>query len=97
MSFDLNWWNALVFCIIPVLSVVIVFFIRRKLLWIAPLVSTVLSIAVSIVASPSILSNREHRAMFFGISIPIQLVIVIILTAVAYLVAYLLKRKNAKV
>ena len=97
MTFDLNWWNASVFCIIPVLSVVIVFFIRRKLLWIAPLVSTVLSISVSIVASPSILSNREHRAMFFGISIPIQLVIVIILTAVAYLVAYLLKRKNAKV
>ena len=43
MTFDLNWWNASVFCIIPVLSVVI------------------------------------------------------ILTAVAYLVAYTLKRKNAKV
>lgn len=97
MRFDLDWWNASVFCIIPVLSVVIVFFIRRKLLWIAPLVSTILSIIVSIIASPSILSNREHRAMFFGISIPIQLVIVIILTAVAYLVAYILKRKNAKV
>jgi len=97
MRFDLNWWNASVFCIIPVLSVVIVFFIRRKLLWIAPLVSTILSIVVSIIASPSIFSNREHRAMFFGISIPIQLVIVIILTAVAYLVAYILKRKNAKV
>jgi len=97
MRFDLNWWNASVFCIIPVLSVVIVFFIRRKLLWIAPLASTILSIIVSIIASPSILSNREHRAMFFGISIPIQLVIVIILTAVAYLVAYILKRKNAKV
>ena len=96
MRFDLNWWNASVFCIIPVLSVVIVFFIKRKLLWIAPFVSTVLSVIISIVASPSILSNREHRAMFWGIVIPIQLVIVIILTVIAYLVAYILKRKKAK-
>lgn len=96
MRFDLNWWNLSVFCIIPILSVVLTFFIKRKLMWIAPFISTVLSCIISIVTSPSILSNREHRAMFFGIVIPIQLVIVIILTAIAYLMAYILKRKNAK-
>ena len=96
MRFDLNWWNTSVFCIIPILSVVIVFFIKRKLLWIAPFISTVLSVVISIIAMPSILRNGEHRAMFFGISIPIQLLIVIILTVIAYLVAYILKYKKAK-
>jgi len=96
MRFDLNWWNVSMFCIIPILSVVLVFFIKRKFLWIAPMISSALSSIVSIIAMPSILRNREHRAMFFGISIPIQLVIVIILTVIAYLVAYILKRKKAK-
>ena len=96
MRFDLNWWNVSVFCFSPILSVVLAFFIKRKLLWIAPFVSTVLSVIISIVTSSSILSNREHRAMFFGIVIPIQLAIVIILTVIAYFVAYILKRKNAK-
>jgi len=94
MGVDWNWWNASLFCIIPILSVVIVFFIKRKFLWIAPLISTVLSVVISIIAMPSMLSNREHRAMFFGIAIPIQLVIVIILTVIGYLVAYILKRRK---
>ena len=93
----MDWWNVSVFGIIPVLSVLLVFFIKRKFLWVAPLISTVVSVVISVIAMPSFLSNREARAMFFGISIPIQLVIVIILTAGAYLVAYILKRKNAKV
>ena len=96
MRVDWNWWNISLFCIIPILSVVIVFFIKRKFLWIAPLISTVVSVVISIIAMPSLLSNREHRAMFFGIVIPIQLVIVIVLTVIAYFVAYILKRKNAK-
>ena len=94
MGVDWNWWNTSLFCIIPILSVVIVFFIKRKFLWIAPLISTVLSVVISIIPMPSLLSNREHRAMFFGIAIPIQLVIVIILTVIAYLVAYILKRRK---
>lgn len=94
MGVDWNWWNASLFCIIPILSVVIVSFIKRKFLWIAPLISTVLSVVISIIPMPSLLSNREHRAMFFGIAIPIQLVIVIILTVIAYLVAYILKRRK---
>ena len=97
MRFDLNWWNILVFCIIPIFSVVIIFFMKRKLLWIAPLISTVLSIVVSMIAMPSILRNNEHRAMLFGIAIPIQLGIVIVMTVIAYLVAYMLKRKQKRI
>ena len=93
MRIDWNWWNASVFCIIPILSVITVFFLKRKLLWIAPLISTVLSIAISVMmTSTSLLTYKEHRAMFFGIVIPIQLVIVIILTVGAYLIAYIVKR-----
>ena len=90
----MDWWNVSVFGIIPVLSVLLVFFIKRKVLWVAPLISTVLSVVISVVAMPSILSNGETRAMFFGISIPMHLVIVVVLTATAYLVAYLFKRKQ---
>ena len=90
----MDWWNVSVFGIIPVLSVLLVFFIKRKFLWVAPLISTVLSVVISVIAMPSFLSNREARAMFFGISIPMHLVIVVVLTAIAYLVAYLLKRKQ---
>ena len=90
----MTWWNVSVFGIIPVLSVLLVFFIKRKFLWVAPLISTVLSVVISVIAMPSFLSNREARAMFFGISIPMHLVIVVVLTAIAYLVAYLLKRKQ---
>lgn len=97
MKFDLNWWNILVFCIIPIFSVVIIFILKRKLLWVAPLISTVLSVVVSMIAMPSILRNNEHRAMLFGIAIPIQLGIVIILTVISYLVAYILKRKQKRI
>jgi len=90
----MDWWNVSVFGIIPVLSVLLVFFIKRKFLWAAPLISTVLSVVISVIAMPSFLSNREARAIFFGISIPMHLVIVVVLTAIAYLVAYLLKRKQ---
>ena len=90
----MDWWNILIFGVIPVLSVLLVFIVKRKILWIAPLISTVFSIVVSMIAVPSLLSNNEHSAMFWGISIPIHLVIVVILTAIAYLVAYILKRKQ---
>ena len=90
----MDWWNILIFGVIPVLSVLLVFIVKRKILWIAPLISTFFSIVVSMIAMPSLLSNNEHSAMFWGISIPIHLVIVVILTAIAYLVAYILKRKQ---
>ena len=94
MRIDINWWNISLFCIIPILSVVIIFSVKRKLLWIAPLISTVLSVVISVITMPSILSYNEHRAMFFGIALPIHIVSVIVITAIAYLVAYILKQKQ---
>ena len=92
----MNWWNLLTFCVIPLLSVVAVFCVKRKFLWLAPLVSTGLTILISIGAMPTILSDTEHRSMFFGISLPLHLAVVIVLTGAAYATAYVLNRKRTR-
>ena len=90
----MDWWNILFFGIIPILTVTIAFFIKRKLLWTSPLISSALGIGVSLLKMPTIGSYSEHRAMFFILVVPGQFVIGTTLTAVAYLIGYLLKRKQ---
>ena len=90
----MDWWGFIFWGVIPVLTVVTVFFIKRKLLWISPLVSTVLAVAYSAIEMPTIISYGEHRAMFFILVMPGHIVIGIILTVIAYLVAHSLKRKQ---
>jgi hypothetical protein len=43
---------------------------------------------------PTIISYGEHRAMFFILVMPGHIVVGVILTGIAYLVAYLLKQKK---
>ena len=90
----MDWWNVSVFGVIPVSTVVCLFCFKRRHLWFAPIISTILAIAISLIAMPSILSDSAHRAMFFGISIPMHLVIVTILTAIACFVSHTLKPKQ---
>lgn len=90
----MDWWNVSVFGVIPVLTVGCLFCFKRRHLWLAPIISTILATAISFIAMPSILGGREHAAMFWGISIPAHLVIVMVLTALAYFVAYILKQKQ---
>ena len=90
----MNWWSIIFWGAIPVLTVAAVFFIKRKLLWISPLVSTALAVAYSAIEMPTIISYGEHRAMFFILVMPRHIVIGIILTVIAYLVAHSLKRKQ---
>jgi len=93
-------WNVVLFGVIPVLSVVIVFCVKRKFLWVAPLISTALYVIANIIAMPSLLSyilsvtNNEYRAMFLGIAVPMHFVIALILTIIAYIVAHILKQKQ---
>ncbi len=89
----MDWWNISVFGIIPVFTVVLIFFVKRKLLWTSPLISTIISMIISIIAVPNILSDGEYRA-HFGISILFHLAIVVLLTMIAYLVAHSIKRKQ---
>lgn len=92
----MNWWNISVFCIIPIISVIFFFLWKRKYLWMAPLISTLISIAISLLAMLSILSDAEHRNMFFGISIMLQILIAVVWTVLAYVAAYFWDRKGKK-
>ena len=92
----MDWWNVSVFGVIPVLCVWVIFCLRRKALWTAPIVSAVLTILISVIAMPSILRDREHRAMFFGISLPLHLVIAAVLTGIAYGAVYFLKKGRSQ-
>ena len=93
-----DWWNILIFGIIPVLTVAVIFIVKKKLLWIAPLISTVLAftsymIALVPITIVELFSNNEWRG-FFLLAILMQLVITVVLTVIAYFVAYILKRKQ---
>ncbi|MFR7988180.1 MAG: hypothetical protein ACLU41_07835 [Anaerotignum lactatifermentans] len=59
----------------------------------APLISTAISVVISLLAMPSILSDAEHRNMFFGISIMLHILIVVVLTVIAYAAARFLAKK----
>ena len=89
--------NVLIFGVIPVLSVAGLFFTKRKLLWAAPLISTILAFIVyAVTLEPSIVkifSNNEWRG-FLLLALLIQLGIAAILTAAGYLLAHIPKRKN---
>lgn len=89
----MNWWNLSVFLVVPVLSVVVIFCVRRRALWTAPLLSTAVSVVLSIAAMPSLFRDPEHRAMFLGIVLPMHLAVVLALTVLACVIAYLLHRR----
>ncbi len=91
----MDWWNISVFGIIPVFTVVLIFFVKRKFLWTAPLISTIISVIISIIAVPDILSESEYRPLF-GVSMLIHFAIVVLLTVVAYIVAHIIKWKQNK-
>ena len=89
--------NVLIFVVIPVISVSVLFFRKRRLLWIAPLLSIMLAFVVyAVTLEPSIIkafSNNEWRG-FLLLALLIQFSIAVLLTAVGYLLAHILKRKN---
>ena len=88
--------NALIFAVLPVLTVATIFFTKRKLLWTAPFISTILAfITYTIALEPSIikiLSNNEWRS-FLVLAMLMQLGVAAILTVIAYLVAHRLKQR----
>ena len=89
--------NVLIFGIIPVLSVAVFFFKKSKLMWAAPLMSTILAFAVyAMTLEPSIMkifSNNEWRG-FLLLALLMQFGIAAIFTVAGYLTAHILKRKN---
>ncbi len=92
----MDWWNVIIFGVIPVLTVIIIFNIKRKILWIAPLISSALAfITYTIALAPisEIFSNKEWRS-FLLLAMLMHLGIAVIHTVIAYVAAYILKRKK---
>lgn len=89
--------NILIFVVIPVIYVSVLFFRKRRLIWIAPLLSIMLAFVVyAVTLEPSIIkafSNNEWRG-FLLLALLMQFGIAVLLTAVSYLLAHILKRKN---
>ena len=89
----MDWWNVSVYGVIPVFTVVTIFFVKRKLLWLAPLISTGVSFLISVMVMPSILRVSEYRGFLLWAMI-LHSAIAILLTVIAYITAYILKRKQ---
>ena len=91
--------KVLIFGVIPILSVVILFIVNRKILVVAPLISVSLAfIAYTIALAPiSIvekLGTKEWR-MFFVLDILMKnFSIALFLTVIVSFVAYIIKRKR---
>ena len=91
----MDLWQVLVFFTFPVASVLLMFFLKRKVLWISPIISTGLSIIYSLLVMPDLLTVPES-SIFWRISIPMQLIVVIFFTAIAYIFSWLLKRRRLR-
>lgn len=93
----MDWLNILIFGVIPVLTVVIMFLVKRKMLWIAPIISTALAfVTYTITIEPTMIEifrNNEWRE-FFLLAMLMHFGITVVLTAIAYFVACTLKRKK---
>ena len=90
----MDWWNVSVFGVIPILAIVIMFCFKQKLFWTAPLLSTVLATIISLIAMPTIVGGGEASDMFFKLVVPLHFLISAILTAIAYGITLLLKKKH---
>lgn len=93
--FGLDLISTICFVLLPIFSVLLLFFTKQKFLWNAPILATILMVVICVIATgPSLLSVGEYRGMFLGITVPIQITITVGLTVIAYLAAYALKKKR---
>jgi hypothetical protein len=88
-------WQISIFLLFPMASVFFLFFLKRNMLWISPLISTVLSVLYSQLVMPSLLTVTES-SIFWMVTIPMQLVITITFTGIAYIISWLLNKRASK-
>ena len=99
---NMDWLIVLIFGVIPVLTVGIIFLVKRTILWRAPLISTALAfitymITLCITINPSAMLTTftisEYRG-FLLLDMLMVLGITVVLTVIAYFIEYLLERKQ---
>ena len=98
----MDFWNVLIYGGIPILTVALLFVMKRKCLWAAPLLSAVAAfitymVAACVTINPSammkMLCVSEYRGFLF-LALAMQFGITILLTLIAAFVTYLLARKR---
>ena len=90
--------NIWIFAILPILTTAIIFAVKRKLLWIAPIVSTILAfITYAIVFAPikAMFANNEWRTFLF-LALFKHLGMAVFLTVIVYLAARIIERNKKK-
>ena len=90
----MDWWNVSVFGVIPFLTVLFLFCVKRKYLWYAPIISTILIVVISIIAMPTILEGSEAAHMFFKIVVPLHILITLILVGIACGISFVLRKMH---
>lgn len=66
-GFGLNLISTICFVVIPIFTVLLLFFSKRKFLWMAPFISTFLMFVICVIAEgPSLLSVGEYRGDVLG-------------------------------
>ncbi|MBE6988180.1 MAG: hypothetical protein E7432_05330 [Ruminococcaceae bacterium] len=94
----MDWFNVLIFGMIQFFTVIVVFVVKRKLLWTAPLISSMLAFIIYVIELEpmgilTVFNNNEWRG-FFVLAMLMHFVIAAVMTAIAYLIAYILKRRQ---
>lgn len=94
----MDWFNVLIFGMIQFFTVIVVFVVKRKLLWTAPLISSMLAFIIYVIELEpmgilTVFNNNEWSG-FFVLAMLMHFVIAAVMTAIAYLIAYILKRRQ---
>ena len=89
-----TFWQAALFGGLQILWVAVLFFAKRRLLWLAPVLSTVCAVVLTLALIPEILNGTSHGSIFWGITLPMHIGIALVLTALASGLALLLKKRS---
>lgn len=84
--------NTILFILLPIVTVLGFSIFTKKLLWLAPVVSTLCFILICIFLMPDILTVSEYQQIFWFISMPLHLMIVVLLTIMVSVITYVIKK-----
>ena len=84
--------NTILFILLPIVTVLGFSIFTKKLLWLAPVVFTLCFILICIFLMPDILTVSEYQQIFWFISMPLHLMIVVLLTIMVSVITYVIKK-----
>ena len=94
--FGLNLFCTVIFILIPILSVLLFVLLKRKFLWIAPLLSTALVSVLTLIVMGPLFWIDESIGVFFYIIVPVQFIITVAWALLAYAAVRILRHMGEK-